>query len=171
MDDTFVIQKEEHKQNFLEHINNVDPAIKFTVEDNKENGAIPFLDAIVKPEADNTLSITVYRKPTHTDQYLQWDSHHHLSTKNSAINTLTHRAGTVCSKLELLLKEMGHLRKALSNCKYPRWTGWTEDSHSLPGRKTAVPTLRTLLALSPPPLKPRPWATLSYLTPRAYVKA
>ena len=81
MDDTFVTQKEEHKQHFLEHINSVDPAIRFTVEDNKENGAIPFLDTIVKPEADNTLSITVYRKPTHMDEYLQWDSHHHLSAK------------------------------------------------------------------------------------------
>ena len=44
MDDTFVIQKEDHKQDFLEHINSVDLAIKFTVEDNKEDGAIPFLD-------------------------------------------------------------------------------------------------------------------------------
>ena len=51
-------------------MNKVDPAIKFTVEGNQENGAIPFLDTLVKPEKDNSLSITVYRKPTHTDQYL-----------------------------------------------------------------------------------------------------
>ena len=42
VDDPFVIQKEDHKQNFFEHINSVDPAINFTVEDNKEDGAIPF---------------------------------------------------------------------------------------------------------------------------------
>ena len=42
-----------------------------TVEDNKEDGAIPFLDTIVKPETDGKLSFTVYGKPTHTDQYLQ----------------------------------------------------------------------------------------------------
>ena len=63
------MHKEHHKQNFLEHINSVDPVIRFTVGD-MENGAIPFLDTSVKPEADNTLSITVYRKPTSTDQYL-----------------------------------------------------------------------------------------------------
>ena len=72
MDDTWVVQREENKQNFLQHINSVDPAIKFTVEYNKQDGAIPFLDTIVKPEAVGKLSITLYRKPIHTDQYLQW---------------------------------------------------------------------------------------------------
>ena len=32
VDETFVIQQESHKQLFLNHINNIDPAIKFTVE-------------------------------------------------------------------------------------------------------------------------------------------
>ena len=91
VDDTFVTQKEDLKQNFLEHINSVYPALMFTMEDNKEDGAISFLDTIVKPEADGRLSITVYRKPTHTAQYLQWDSYHHLSAKYSVINTFTHR--------------------------------------------------------------------------------
>ena len=97
VDDTLVIQQEGHKPN-LEHINKVDPAIKFTVEGDQENGAIPFLDTLVEPEADNTLSITIYRKPMHTDQYLQWDSHHNLAAKYSVISTLTHRARTVCTK-------------------------------------------------------------------------
>ena len=38
VDDTFVIHKEANKQGFLQHINSVDPAIRFTVEDNKEDG-------------------------------------------------------------------------------------------------------------------------------------
>ena len=69
--------KEVNKQNFLQHINSVEPAIQFTVENIKEDGAIPFLDTIVKLETDGKLSITVYRNPTHTDQHLQWNSHHH----------------------------------------------------------------------------------------------
>ena len=56
----------------------------------------------------------------HTDQYLQWDSHHLLSAKYSVISTLTFRAKTVCSNPELLQKEMQHLRKALINCNYPK---------------------------------------------------
>ena len=50
VDDTYVIQEEIHKQDFLQHINSVDPAIQVTVENNKEDGAIPFLDTIIKPE-------------------------------------------------------------------------------------------------------------------------
>ena len=137
MDDTFVIHKEANKQSFLQHINSVDPAIRFTVEDNKEDGSIPFLDTIVKPEADGSLSITVYRKPTHTDQYLQWDSHHHLSAKFNVIQTLSHRASTMCSNPELLQKEKNHLRKALTKCNYPKWAlgqGGEKDSTGLPDR-------------------------------------
>ena len=81
VDYTFVIHRKESKQNVLQNINSVDLAIQFTVENNKEDGAMLFLDTIVKPETDGELSITVYRKPTHMDQYLQWDSHHHLSAK------------------------------------------------------------------------------------------
>ena len=103
------------------YINKEDLAIKFTVEGNQENGTIPFLDTLVKPDTDNTLSITVYRKPTHTDQYLQWDSHYNLVAKYSVISTLPHRARTVCTKSELLNKEIQHIRKALTKCKYPKW--------------------------------------------------
>ena len=121
MDDTFVIQQETQKQLFLDHINSINSAIKFTVEGDQENRTIPFLDTLVKPEADNSLSISVYSKPNHTDQYFQWDSHHNLAAKYSVIGTLTHRAKTVCIGPELFNKEIQHLREALVRCKYPKW--------------------------------------------------
>ena len=40
MDDTFVIHKKVNKEDFLQHINSVDPAIRFTVEDNKETPSL-----------------------------------------------------------------------------------------------------------------------------------
>ena len=43
VDDTFFIHKEANKQGFRQHINSVDPAIKFTVEDNKEDRFHPLL--------------------------------------------------------------------------------------------------------------------------------
>ena len=60
VDDTWVIQKQAHKQAFLDHINSIDLAIKFTVEGTQGNGAIPFLDTLVTPLADNSLSFKVY---------------------------------------------------------------------------------------------------------------
>ena len=91
------------------------------MEENKEEQCIPFLDTIVKSEAYGSLSITVYRKSTHTVWYLQWNSHNHLSTKFSVIHTLSHSAKTVCSKSELFQQEKDNLRKALTKCKYPKW--------------------------------------------------
>ena len=168
MDDTFVIHKEANKQGFLQHINSVDPAIRFTVEDNKEDGSIPFLDNIVKPEADCSLSITVYRKPTHTDQYLQWDSHHHLSAKFSVIQTLSHRASTVCSNPELLQKEKEHLRKALTKCNHPNelWTRWRKHLTGLPDRLLIGATKMTSL----PTRECKVRVTLSYPTHKVFVK-
>ena len=121
MDDTRAIQQQVHKELFLDHINSVDPAIKFNVEGNQEDGAIPFLDTLVKPITDNSLSIKVYHKPLHTDQYLQWDSHHNLSAKYNVIGTLTHWAKVVCTSQELLNEELQHLKDALGKGKYPRW--------------------------------------------------
>ena len=163
VDDTFVIHKKVNKQDFLQHINSVDPAIKFTVEDNKEDGSIPFLDTIVKPEANGSLSITVYRKPTHTDQYLQWDSHHNFSAKFSVINTLSHRAKTVYSNPELLKQEKEHLRKLSPNVNIQSglWTRWRKGSTGLPERSLMGLTIRVpqVPLLSPKKLRIR--ATLS----------
>ena len=41
---------------------------------------------------DRNLTIDVYRKPTHTDQYLRFESHHPLKHKLGVIKTLQHRA-------------------------------------------------------------------------------
>ena len=70
---------------------------------------MPFLDTLVTPQDDGPLTTGVYRKPTHTDLYLQWDSHHNLACKYSVINTLTPRAKAVCSNSKLLEEELKHL--------------------------------------------------------------
>ena len=168
MDDTFVIHKEANKQSFLQHINSVDPAIRFTVEDNKEDGSIPYLDTIVKPEADGSLSITVYRKPTHTDQYLQWDSHHHLSAKFSVIQTLSHRAQLCAAILSCFKKKRITSGKLSPNVITPNgpWTRWRKESTSLPDRFMMVATILPSL----PTMECKVRATLSYPTHKVFVK-
>ena len=60
-------------------------------------------------------------KPTHTDQYLHWDSNHHITAKQSVYNTLAHRAKTVSSTQDLLDKELLHIKTALHHCQFPNW--------------------------------------------------
>ena len=92
------------------------------MEEAGPDGSIPFLDILITPKADGIFTTMVYRKPTHTDQYLQWDSNHNLASKYSVtINTLTHRARTLCSTAEFINTELEHLEEVLRDCKYPRW--------------------------------------------------
>ena len=105
VDDTCVIVDSTRKEEFFQHINSIDPNIQFTAEDPKSDGSIPFLDTLVMPQPNGSIKTTVFRKPTHTDMYLHWDSYHHLSAKYSVINTLRHRAKTVCSTSQLLQKK------------------------------------------------------------------
>ena len=120
VDDTFVINKAEHSQELLQHINNQDPHIQFTVEPTQHD-SLPFLDTLITIQPDNTFSTTVDRKPTHTDQYLHWDSNHHITAKQSVFNTLAHRAKTVSSTQDSMDKELDHIKTALKHCQFPSW--------------------------------------------------
>ena len=108
-----VIQK---KTSFLEHLNSMDEHIQFTGEEARQNGSIPFLDILIIPDEDGSLKNTVYRKPTHTDLYFQWDSNHTVSSKYSVVGSLHHRARTICSSPELLQHEEKHLKQTLTRC-------------------------------------------------------
>ena len=99
-----------------EHLNSIDPHIKFTTELPGTDG-LPFLDTLTKPTS-KSIECTVYRKPTHTDRYLDYKSNHSISAKLSVIHTLIHRAKQVCSTPEFLAKEMDHLHKVLQHNHY-----------------------------------------------------
>ena len=70
----------------------------------QEHMDLPFLDTITKP-TPNSIESTVYRKPTHTDRYLDYNSNHPISAKLSVVHTLIHRAKQVCSTPKFLAKE------------------------------------------------------------------
>ena len=82
---------------------------------------MPFLDTLVTPQSDGSLATTVYRKPTHTKQYLQWDSHHAIANKYSIISTLLHRAKYICSNQQQMEEEQQQIQRALVMCKNPNW--------------------------------------------------
>ena len=121
MDDTFVVHKAEHVQQFLTHLNLLNLLVHFTTEDPSQYGFLHFLDTLLSVGPNGSLVTAVYRKPTHMDQYLHWVSQHSISAKHSVVNTLTHRAQTVCSDQQLLGQEQLHIRTGLSRCSYPDW--------------------------------------------------
>ena len=86
------------------------------------NGTLAFLDCAVTVQEDGSLNTTVYRKATHTDQYLLFDSHHPLIHKLGVIRTLFHRAENIPSTEEAKSKEQSHLKSALGVCGYKPWT-------------------------------------------------
>ena len=109
MYDTFTILHEYASQGFTNHINAQNEHIKFIIEA-EQDGQLPFLDTLVIVNDDGTLKTKIYRKPTHTDQYLNWDSNHHLEHKRSVVRTLLRRAETVVLEREDVEDEVKHVR-------------------------------------------------------------
>ena len=88
------------------------------MEQPNSEGAIPFLDTLPKP---NEISVSVYRKLTHTDRYLDFKSCHPISAKRAVVRALMDRAENVCSDPVILAKEMEHLNRVLCYNNYPQW--------------------------------------------------
>ena len=59
VDDTFVVMKKAHKEQFLTHLNSVDKNIQFTTEEPRPDGSLPFLDILITPDKDGRLDTTV----------------------------------------------------------------------------------------------------------------
>ena len=121
VNDTFIILETTHKEEFFQHINGIEEKIQFTDENTRADGSLPFLDTLVTVKEDGSLSTSIYRKPTHTNQYLQWDSHHSIANKYSVINSLIYRAKNICSNQDQLKEDLTYVERALTACKYPSW--------------------------------------------------
>ncbi len=77
-------------------INNTSKNIKFTKEDEHDN-KLAFLDLLITKTDNGTLNTEVYRKKTHTDQILNYNSNHPTQHKISCIKTLFNRINTHCN--------------------------------------------------------------------------
>ena len=66
VDDTFTIIKKVNRSSFLDHLNSIHPNITFSSEETRSDGSMPFLDILITPKEDDSLTTSVYRKPTHT---------------------------------------------------------------------------------------------------------
>ena len=117
MDDTFTILDCYRVDSFLQHLNSQQPTIRFTMETKNDN-QIAFLDASVSREQDGRLTTIVYWKPTHTDQYLAYDSHHPQSVKFGIVKCLYDRAKRLLTKPSVISAEKKHLSSVLFSNGY-----------------------------------------------------
>ena len=99
-------------------LNTVDEDIKWTTEGevvkdieglgNRTERGLAFLDTLSVINEDGTIKTRVYRKDTHTDQYLNFESNHPLEHNRGVVKTLAHRAKTVVSERDDRRKELDH---------------------------------------------------------------
>ncbi|XP_067029582.1 uncharacterized protein [Acropora muricata] len=120
VDDTMAKIHEGAVSSFSDHLNSINPYIRFTSEEEK-NGRIPFLDTCLHLKEDGSTKVTVYRKPTHTDQYLNFHSNHQLQHKRAVVNTLLLRAKTLVSEEIDRVTEIRQVKQALKANNYPDW--------------------------------------------------
>ena len=102
----------------------------------ESNGELAFLDTLLK-RSNRKISVLVYRKPTHTDQYLHYSSHHQTSCKESIVSSLFNRAYSIITnkddlyqknaRIKQVSKENGYQESIISNI-FKRIT----NSHRLP---------------------------------------
>jgi len=64
------------------------------------------------------MKLLVYRKKAHTEQYLNFSSHHPLNHKLAVIRTLLERCYGIVTEEDDRKKEEEHVAKAPSKCGY-----------------------------------------------------
>ena len=146
VDDAFVVwpRKDYRLSEFHDHLNRQHPSIQFTMEEESGN-RIAFLDVQVERKGSTVLT-AVFKKKTHTDHYLNFESHHHPRVKRGIIKCLKKRAEKVCH-VSNRLTEFAHLRNVFTANGYP-------DSlvrSILPGRHTTTNTRSRTVMDGPAP--------------------
>ena len=119
MDDVFFVWrgKKEDLELFEWLLNGIENKVQFTLEIEKDN-FLPFLDVgITKFEGE--LMTKVYRKPTHTQQYINWNSNHPKNMLLGVLKGLVHRAHVLCDRKEDLLEELALLKNVFVSNGYP----------------------------------------------------
>ena len=103
IENDYSILKRTHLENIFYHINNLHQNINFTIGE-ESNAALAFLDTLLKHN-DGNISVLVYKKLTHTDQYLPYSSHYQTSCMEGIVASWFNRAYCIITNKEDLAKE------------------------------------------------------------------
>ena len=112
VDDMYAIMEKIEVEPFHDYLYTISTSIKFTKKLEK-SGQLAFLDVSVQQREDGSLATRVYRKPTHTDRYLQYSPHHPVNQKVSVARALFSRANSITSNNEKKIEEFYQNNKNL----------------------------------------------------------
>ena len=118
VDDICSIVPRSQASTLLQHLNSVEPSIQFTHEVEDNDHSLPLLDILLTRRGESVYT-SVYRKPTHTDRYIDFTSHHPLVHKAAVVKTLIKRAEVISSSPALLEEECTRICQSLSINNYP----------------------------------------------------
>ena len=78
------------------------------------------MDTYVQRTTDGKLETVVYHKPTHTDKYLSFNSHHPRAHERSVVTTLFQRAENLTSNNDARENECQYVTNILKENNYPK---------------------------------------------------
>ena len=98
VDNTHTILKNKHSQGFTDYINGIDEHINWTTEGEaegteekdgieKKERTLAFLDSVTVLQKDDSINTRVFRKESHADHYLNFNSNHPLAHKRDNVRT------------------------------------------------------------------------------------
>ena len=90
VDDSIMIVKNNMLHPILDMFNSFHPNIQFAYE-LENNNVLNFLDILLIKNIDGTITTDIYKKPTFSGRYLNFLSHHSMSTKIGIIKNLRHK--------------------------------------------------------------------------------
>ena len=117
-DDVLATVKKDKVDNILHTVNNTTKNITFTKEEEHDN-KLAFLDVLLTKTDDGNLNTQVYRKKTHTDQLLNYNSNHPTQHKVSCIKTLFNRIDRHCNTDQSKQEERKYLYSTFYKNDYP----------------------------------------------------
>ena len=112
-----MFKKRDHVKTFLRYTDSRHRNIKFTCEEEKNN-KISFLDISISRN-NNALETSIFRKPTFSGVYTNFNSFLPTEYKRKLLRTFLYRTYNICSSYLQIHEEIIHLKSVWQKNSFP----------------------------------------------------
>ena len=128
-------------QSYSNHLNSINSNIQFTYEC-QINNQLSFLDMKITVDETGVMSYNVFRKPSNSGKYLDFNSYHHTTQKRNVVLALKNRAHKICSE-NTVNREYEVINNDLKKNGYPsKFISNTQTNRNLPITSQNTPTIK-----------------------------